>query len=92
MTKIEWSVIHCLASMDTLTTTFQWLPLYHPAVYLGLLAALGVSLWLARRWATSPVARGWLPIILRTVVLGVLVVLLLNPIRVSEKRSPPEPA
>ena len=40
MTKIEWSVIHCLASMDTLTTSFQWLPLYHPAVYLGLLAAL----------------------------------------------------
>ncbi|MCU0875962.1 MAG: glutamine amidotransferase [Pirellulaceae bacterium] len=92
MTKIEWSVIHCLASMDTLTTTFQWLPLYHLAVYLGLLAALGVSLWLARRWATSPVARGWLPIILRTVVLGVLVVLLLNPIRVSENRSPPKPA
>lgn len=77
---------------DDLTTTSQWLPLYGAAVYIGLLAALVVLLWLARRWAASPVARGWLPMVLRAVVLGVLVVLLLNPMRVTESRAPPRPA
>ena len=48
--------------------------------------------WLARCWATSPVARSWWLVVLRSVILIALVILLLNPQRVTERRSPPRPA
>jgi uncharacterized membrane protein len=73
-------------------TTLQWLPPYHAAVYLGLLAGCAIMLWLARRWATSPMARNWLLILVRAAVLGLLIVLLLNPTEVKEIQSPPQSA
>lgn len=73
-------------------TTLQWLPPYHIAVYMGLLAVCAIVLWLARRWATSPLARSWLLILVRAVILGMLIVLLLNPTEIKEIPSPPHPA
>ena len=57
--------------------------------------ALGcaLALWLARRWATSPLARNWLLIVLRAVVLGLLVSLALESDGGQAKSpSPPQPA
>ncbi|MBN2579509.1 MAG: hypothetical protein JXB10_10995 [Pirellulales bacterium] len=73
-------------------TTLQWLPPYPAVVYLGLLAGCAVLLWLARRWATSPLARGTVFLLLRAAVLGLLILLLLNPTEVTEIRSPSRPA
>jgi uncharacterized membrane protein len=73
-------------------TTLHWLPPYNAAVYVGLLAACAIVLWLARRWASSPLARSWHLILIRAAVLGMLIVLLMNPTEVKEIPSPPHPA
>jgi uncharacterized membrane protein len=73
-------------------TSFEWLPPFNVAVYLGLLAGCAVALWLARRFATSPMARSWLLLLIRAVVLGALLVLLLNPTEVKQIPTPPRPA
>jgi uncharacterized membrane protein len=73
-------------------STLQWLPPYSTAIYLGLLAGCVLVLWLARRWATSPLARSPLLLVLRAIVLSLLVLMLLNPVRRTELRSPPRPA
>ena len=71
--------------------TLQWLPPYSVAVYLGLLAGCLLVLWLARRWATSPLARSPVLLVLRAIVLSLLILMLLNPVHRSEIRSPPRP-
>ena len=71
--------------------TLQWLPPYSLAVYLGLLAGCLLVLWLARRWATSPLARSPVLLVLRAIVLSLLILMLLNPVHRSEIRSPPRP-
>jgi uncharacterized membrane protein len=72
--------------------TLQWSPLYHPTVYLALLAGCLLALWLARRWATSPLARNPLLLVLRAIVLSLLLAILLNPVERSEVRMPARPA
>ena len=72
--------------------TLHWLPPYPIAVYLGLLAGCVLVLWLARRWATSPLARSPLLLALRAIVLSLLILMLLNPVQRSEIRLPPQPA
>jgi uncharacterized membrane protein len=72
-------------------TTYQWLPPYGPALYLGLVVVGALLLWLARRWATSPPARSWALLVLRGLVLGLLVLILHNPTWVTETRLPPRP-
>ena len=63
------------------------------AVYLACLArGCSAALWLARRWATSPLARNPLLLVLRAIVLSLLILILLNPVRRSEIRLPPQPA
>jgi uncharacterized membrane protein len=72
--------------------TLQWLPPYSIAVYLGLLVGCLLVLWLARRWATSPLARSPLLLLLRVIVLSLLILILLNPVHRSEIRTPPRQA
>ena len=72
--------------------TLQWLPPYSIAVYLGLLVGCLLLLWLARRWATSPLARSPVLLLLRVIVLSLLILILLNPVHRSEIRTPPRPA
>ena len=72
--------------------TLQWSPPYSVAVYLGLLAGCVLVLWLARRWATSPLARSPVLLVLRAIVLSLLILMLLNPVHRSEIRSPPRAA
>lgn len=72
--------------------TIQWLPPYSATIYIGVLLACLLVIWLARRWATSPLAQGWLLMALRAVLLGLLIVLLLNPTEVTEIKAPPSPA
>jgi len=50
--------------------TLQWSPPYSVAVYICLLAGCLVFLWLVRRWATSPLARSPVLLILRAIVLS----------------------
>jgi uncharacterized membrane protein len=72
-------------------TAFEWSPLYRPAVYLGLGLALLVLMLLGRRLAKSPSARKWPLLALRLALLALLVLLLLNPVAVTETRLPPRP-
>lgn len=71
-------------------SVYQLSPFYTGAVYLGLAVGLVVLLWLARHYASSPAARGWPLLILRAAVVGSLVLLLLNPVLLTETRLPPE--
>ena len=73
-------------------TMFQWMPKYDVWVYLALAAACVGHFWLARRQARSPVARnGWF-VVLRGAVLGILLLVLLNPSQVTETQLPPQPS
>jgi len=71
---------------------FQWMPKYDAWVYLTLIAACAALLWLARRLARSPVARNWWLVVLRAALLGLLLLVLLNPSMVTETRAPPQPS
>jgi len=73
-------------------TMFQWMPRYHAWVYLTFIAVCAAHLWLARRQARSPVARNWWFVVLRAAVLGLLLLVLLNPSQVTEAELPPQPS
>jgi uncharacterized membrane protein len=70
-------------------TFHEWSPPYATAVYVGLALGLLAVLFLARRYAKSPTARRWPLLLLRGLVLGVLLLILLNYVRVTETRLPP---
>src|SRR6059058_4937291 len=71
-------------------TAHEWSPPYTAWTYLGLGLALLALLLLARRWARSPSARCWRLLLLRAGVLALLVGILLNLVRVTETRLPPQ--
>jgi uncharacterized membrane protein len=72
-------------------TAFEWAPLYTASLYAGLGVGLLLLVLLARRIARSPAARRGPLLLLRLALLAVLVVVLLNPVRVSEARLPSRP-
>jgi uncharacterized membrane protein len=72
--------------------TLHWLPPYSPLVYAGIIGGCALVLWLARRWATSPLARSPLLLLLRAIVVGLLILMLFNPVERSEIRTPSRPA
>src|SRR5207302_7345413 len=71
-------------------SSFDWSPTHGNAVLLGLAGALALILLLARRLARSPIARSWPLLIVRGAVLAVLLALLLNPVRITQSRLPPQ--
>jgi uncharacterized membrane protein len=72
-------------------TAFEWAPLYTASLYLGLGVGLVLLVLLARRLARSPAARRGPLLLLRLAELVLLLVLLLNPVRVTEARLPSRP-
>jgi uncharacterized membrane protein len=66
----------------------EWASPYSVWTYLGLSLVLVVLLLLTRRAGKTPAARRWSLFLLRAGVLGLLVVILLNPTRVSEAHLP----
>ncbi|HEV3261086.1 MAG TPA: glutamine amidotransferase [Gemmataceae bacterium] len=70
-------------------TVHEWSPLYGAWTYIGLGLALIALLLLARIAARSPTARRWPLLLLRIGLLALLIVILLNPTRVTETRLPP---
>lgn len=65
----------------------------YPILVIVLLAiALLASVLVARRMAISDQLRSWLVFVPRLIVLGALLVVLLNPVRISKDQLPPRPA
>src|SRR5579884_4123481 len=73
-------------------TSAEWSPPYGAWLYVGLGLALAAFVLLARRFARSPAARSGVLLTLRAAVLGLLVLVLLNLVRVTQTRLPPRPA
>ncbi len=68
----------------------QWAPTHSTGVFLAIGLGLVLLLLLARWCATSPAARSpWL-LVLRGAILAILLVILLEPVRVTETRLPPK--
>src|SRR5689334_21683935 len=70
-------------------TSLEWSPPYGVWIYVAAAVTLAALLLLARRWARSPAARAWGLLLLRGAVLALLLLILLNLVRVTEKRLPP---
>ncbi|HEV3119539.1 MAG TPA: vWA domain-containing protein, partial [Gemmataceae bacterium] len=70
--------------------TLEWSPSYSPALMLSAAGALLLVLLAARVLARSPTARSWSLLLVRGSVLAVLLGLLLNPVRVTQNRLPPQ--
>jgi uncharacterized membrane protein len=70
-------------------TPYEWSPPHIAVVYLALGLGLIVLLLLACRFARSSTARSWPLLLVRAAVLAVLLVLLSNPVRITETRLPP---
>ncbi len=69
----------------------HWQPLYHPATYVIVSAAIAGLIFAARRIAVSQRNRRWSLLVLRSVALAGLTLLLLNPIDRRETVLPPRP-
>jgi uncharacterized membrane protein len=69
----------------------QWSSPHSTGYFVAIASGLVLLLLLARRLATSATARSPLLLLLRAGALGVLLVILLDPVRVSETRLPPRP-
>src|SRR5262245_14870624 len=67
----------------------EWSPSESHAAFLLLVIGLTAALLLSRRVAISPTARSWTLVVLRVCVLAILVMILANPVRISESRTPP---
>lgn len=70
----------------------EWSSPYSAGVYIGLATAVLGLIWLARRTAISPRLRSWWLFVPRVLVLGLLLAVLLNPVRRKEHRLPDHPA
>jgi uncharacterized membrane protein len=70
-------------------TAYQWSPPYLAVAYIGIGLALLCALFLARQFARSPTAKRLPLLIVRGGVLALLLILLLNPVQVSQTRLPP---
>src|SRR4051812_32693349 len=68
----------------------QWSPAYSTGSYLAIALALAALLLLAWRAASAASARSVVLLGLRAAALGVLLVILLDPVRVREARRPPQ--
>lgn len=71
---------------------FEWSRPYSPWLYLALVGAMTLLVVVARRTAISDRLRSWLLFVPRAAVLALLVFVLLNPVRRTEHRLPPQPA
>jgi uncharacterized membrane protein len=72
--------------------SFQWMPKHDAWVYVAVAAACASLFWLAWRQSRSPVARSWWLVVLRAALLGLLLLVLLNPSKVTETQTPPQPS
>ena len=69
----------------------EWSPSHSASYYVILAALVAASLLLARRFAKVPAGRSLLLFGLRAAVLTVLLVILLEPVRVTSYRGPEQP-
>ncbi|MEZ6103229.1 MAG: glutamine amidotransferase [Pirellulaceae bacterium] len=67
----------------------HWAVPYSSAVYIGAVVAIGAALYAARRWAISDSLRSIVLFLPRAAVLGLLLLVLLNPVRESAVQLPP---
>jgi uncharacterized membrane protein len=71
---------------------FEWSRPYSGWLYVALTVAIVVLVVIARRTAISDRLRSWLLFVPRIAVFGLLVLVLMNPVRRTEHRLPPQPA
>ena len=70
----------------------EWSQPYPALIYAVVVVVLLLSLWGARKVAVSQRLRSWLLFVPRTMVLGGLLIILFNPVRLQEDQLPPHRA